>query len=242
MATYAALPAELALTALAGRFTAAELEIRALIAQAPTGDRAALLATALAILSKLRRDSAEGGAVGAVLYAYLVTAVATRLLTGRPSPDLLRAQQLGRGLALGLDRALVHAQESARTAFVTVTKDNIEDKAMDALTARVDAAGRRRQLAAEAAMRTQVAGAHAITRSTTAALDDGDQVTISSGGSHQCNMNAICPAFAGRTLTIGAPRTRLAPYHPHCRHRVIPAGVTEQEYVRAQEEAVATIS
>lgn len=250
----APLPGELALARLAGRFAEAEHRIRELLRQAPTGDRRRLLAWALATLLELRQVVAELAAAAA-LTAYATAALAAQLLTGRPAPAPERATDLGRGLQLGLDRALVSVEERSRAAFRTVTTVTLAEAERDALTARTDRLGRPYPLAAEAAMRTQTVAAHASTRGTVDTLGEGAEVAISNQAAPECHFNGICRAFAGRTLTIGDRRARFAPYHPGCSHRTLPAGSSladvaaaqllaaqRMEAVRAQREAVATIS
>lgn len=226
------LPAELALTALAGRYAQADQQIRALVAQAPEGDRAALLAQALAILTALRADNAAGGAVGATIYAYAVAALATRQLTGRPSPNPARALALGRGLQLGLDRGIVTAQDRTRAAFATATPDNAHEAAQDAVTARVDRAGARHGLGPEAAMRTTTVGRHAVVRATFDTIDQDATVTIGGGS---------CPICIPRQGTFPAHAAPRPPFHPHCDCTASPADYSIGRYVGAMRQAVAAV-
>jgi len=129
LATSDPLPAELALLALAGRFVEAEAQIRALVRRAPTGDRRRLLAEGLAILQALRAE-VTAAALGGTLAAYAVAALAAQLLTGRPAPDSDRAHGLGRGLALGLTRAIVSVEERSQRVFRSVTADTLEARGL----------------------------------------------------------------------------------------------------------------
>jgi hypothetical protein len=124
------------LRALSERFSEAERRIRALIARAQKGDRRGLVIEAIAILITIRR--LDFGVP--VITAYLDAFHAVRL-GGAALPA--GADDLAGSLAKRLDGGVQTATANAREAFGSVTEDNLEEVAHEALTAHVDTRGTR---------------------------------------------------------------------------------------------------
>lgn len=190
---------------MAARFQDAERRIRALVAQAPDGDRRVLLTSALALLAGLRAE--QPGLH--VETAYLAAARGARRARGRAPdlPDPSAVRDLAGSLAFKLDRAVRNAQERSRTAFRTVTADTVDESATAAVTAHTARAGTRWPLGGYADMVSTTIGRHATTRAVFDTVDADGTVTISGG---QC---PICVPRQGVFPAGGAPRP---PFHPHC--------------------------
>lgn len=216
------------LRALAARFADAERRIRALVAQAPDGDRARLLREALLVLVELRRQAAD--ATIAVEVAYAVAHGAVQQLLGRPVrlPDPAPVSRMGGGLARTLSKAVQTAQDGSRAAFRTVTSENVEEAAQDAVTALVARDGARLALAGYTDMQTATAGRRATSLGTRDALGPAGLVTISSHGTE----NPVCQPIEGKTYRADGD---LPPFHAHCGHVATPAGYATDEHVEALE-------
>lgn len=228
----AALPAEEALLALAARFEDAERRVRALVAEAAQGgDRRALLVEALEILLALRGDAQRAGPELEAAYAAAFLAVGLLLdLPDVPAPEA--ARDAGRALASRLDRAAQAAEEGSRTAFATVTEENLGERAQDATTALVARDGARLALGGYALGVAGQAARTATTAGTLGGLGAGGRVTYSSHGSR----HPSCAELEGQTFPVdAAPRP---PIHPGCAHTLTPDGFSEAALAAAQAEAV----
>jgi hypothetical protein len=220
----ARLPVDDELDRLAAPFHAAERRIRALVAQAPDGDRRALLIEALEILVELRRDT---DAAGTITEVYLASAAAIGVLQRRSvSVSPSGADDLGRSLAGQLDRSVRNAQEGVRIAIRTVTSETVADAAQTGVTAFVDRGGARRALGSYAEQLSRTLGRHAVSRGTTDALRAGALVQVSRHGTE----NPICRPLEGAII----PATgNLPPYHGNCSHVASPIGFSVDEHVAA---------
>jgi hypothetical protein len=214
------LPAEDRLRALARRFAEGERRVRALVRDAAAGgDRRALLTAALAVLYELRQAAAEAPAH--VAHAYAVSAAAVERLTGLPTPDPLRVDDLGRSLWLKLDQALARAETGSRYVFASHIVD-IGEGELIAITARIDRRGRRYPLADEAESLTRTIGRHAVVRGTLDPLPPDAMVEISGG---DC---PICEPLQGEQPAGVAP-----PFHPKCECVATPIGYSVDEHAAA---------
>lgn len=214
------LPAEDDLRALSERFNWAESRISALVRRAPTGDRRALLLEALAILLVLRREAI--GAGEHVERAYVIASLAVAHLTARPAPDGARAYDLGRSLAVQLDRAVRNVEAGTRRAVAIATADNLDAVTLDAIAARVVGASRRVSLSTETQQLTRTIGRSATSRATRDVLGDGGTVEISGGS---CG---ICEPLQGIASASLQP-----PFHANCGCAATPVGFTFEEHVAA---------
>jgi hypothetical protein len=188
------------LRALSERFAQAEARIRALLAQAPAGDRRKLLTEALAILVALRREDARGPVAVAYLAAFKESAGLAR--RRRAAVDDLAAS-----LALKLDRGAQTASASAREAFSRATADNLEEMVANGTTAHIGGRGTRWPLGAWATLNTETIGRQASTRGVVDAVGAGGKVVIDVG---ECG---YCAGFAGEAVAGEDP---LPPFHPSC--------------------------
>lgn len=223
-----ALASEHDLTALARAFADAEARVRALVAQAPDGDRRELLREALLILTELRRrlDDATIG----VEVAYALAVGAVQQLQGRniELPDPAPVTTIGGGLAKTLHDAVQTAQEGSRRAFRSVTPENVEDMAQRAVTAHVARNGARLALAGYADMQAATVGRRSTSIGTRDALGPTALVTISSHGTE----NPICRPLEGQTYRADGD---LPPFHASCAHVASPAGFSTSEHIAALE-------
>ena len=236
MAAEEPLPGEEPLYALAALFIEAERTVRELLRQAPGGDRRSLLAEALAVLLGLRREAQGAGAW--VVLAYVVARDAVAAITGR-APLTVQGQgddygrDLGRRLAVKLDRLAVQADGNAREAFSRTREDNLADTEHLSVTGRVDRLGRRQTIAAEASMLTATSARHATTRATLDALPPGELVRFKTSGK-SCS---ICKPHRGKTYQVeDTPRP---PLHPTCDCILVPVDATPARLISAMRvEAV----
>jgi hypothetical protein len=187
------------LRALSERFREAEQRIRALVARAPEGDRQALLVAVIAILIALRRLDLGGPAITAYLAAFRAV---------RRGGRAEAADDLSRSLASKLDRGAQTVQGNAREAFRTVTAENVEEVADEAVTAYVDERGTRWTISSWAQMNTETLGRRASTRGLADAVGPGEKVKVKVGA---CGW---CQTFAGDAVVGQDP---LPPFHPSCR-------------------------
>lgn len=222
------LPGEGDLQALARRFEESERRVRALVAQAPTGNRRELLESILRELAGLR-TLAPGEAVEA---AYVNAAKAVNLLTkGDPGEADRRAvRDLAGSLARKLDRAAQEASRRARSVLATVTEENLAEQSHEAVTGYVDEDGRRWALGHYAAMETSTTGRAASSRGIADAVGGG-LVTISSHGTKV----PVCIPIEGVTMPA---TSHLPPYHPGCAHTAIPAGFSSSSFQAAAQAVV----
>jgi hypothetical protein len=182
------------LRALSERFSEAEARIRALVAQAPEGDRRKLLTEALSILVTLRREDFRGPVHAAYFAAFK-----------RRGGD--RPVDLAGSLAKRLDRGAQLASVNARQAFRAVSAENTTEMTVAAVVAHVDERGTRWPLGAWATMNTETIGRQASSRGLSDAVGSGGKVVIEVG---EC---AFCQDFAGEAVVGEDP---LPPFHPSC--------------------------
>jgi hypothetical protein len=135
------------------------------------------------------------------------TPVALAYLTAHPDgrPDGVR--DLAGSLAKRLDAGAQVAAESAQTAFARVTRDNLDEMAVAAVGAAVDARSIRWSLGRWATMQTQTIGRQATSRGVSDRVGEGGQVTIHTG---ECSW---CAEHAGVAVIGQDP---LPPFHPNC--------------------------
>ena len=117
---------EASLRALSERFSVAEARIGALVAQAPAGDRRALLTEALTILIALRREDFLGPVHAAYLDAFRAV---------RAGGSKTAAGDLAGSMAKKLDRGAQTASSNAKGVFRAVTAENVEEMAAAAVVA-----------------------------------------------------------------------------------------------------------
>jgi hypothetical protein len=179
---------------LAQRFDRAERQVIGHLAAATDGGRTAALKQALSIITALRLLDAR-------------TPVALAYLTAHPDgrPDGVR--DLAGSLAKRLDAGAQVAAESAQTAFARVTRDNLDEMAVAAVGAAVDARSIRWSLGRWATMQTQTIGRQATSRGVSDRVGEGGQVTIHTG---ECSW---CAEHAGVAVIGQDP---LPPFHPNC--------------------------
>lgn len=224
----ARLPVDDDLDRLAAPFHAAERRIRELVAQAPEGDRRALLIEALEILIVLRRDTDAADTIASI---YALSAAAVGVLQKRSvSVSPSGADDLGRSLAGQLDRSVRTAAEGVRAAMRTVTVETVADASQTAVTALVDRSGARRALGSYAEQLSRTLGRHAVSRGTTDALRAGALVQVSRHGTE----NPICRPLEGVILPASGS---LPPYHASCSHVASPIGFSVDEHVAAFQAA-----
>jgi uncharacterized membrane protein YgcG len=199
-------PGEQELRALARRFEDTEARIRALISNAPDGNRRALLTEALEALIALRRQDLAAPVTAAYLAAF-------RAVRRGGNPQAVR--DLSRSLAAKLDDAATTASDNTRAAFRAVTPDNLEELQHDAVTAHVDRVGKRWTLGAYAEMTASTIGRRASSRGTLDGVGPGGSVTVSSHGTN----NPVCQPLEGKTFPAG--RAPQPPFHANCKHYLI---------------------
>lgn len=197
-------PGEADLRALTRRFEDAERRVRALVAQAPDGDRRALLIEALRILIVLRQDDLRGPIISAYLGAF----------ESARGADLRVPDDLAASLHRKLDRAAQTAASSASDAITRASVDNVEEMAEAAVTAHTDGSGARWTLGAYAAMVTSTLGRQATTRGLADAVGKGGRVVVEASG---CD---YCESFDGEA-TVGTDP--MPPFHPSCQCVAVPA-------------------
>lgn len=194
-------PGERDLRALSEQFSKAESEIVALLVRAPGGDRRQLLGQALELLAGLRQQDFRRP----VAVAYL-TALRGASRTARRDPEAVR--DLAGALAVKLDAAAQTAAEGSRQAFRDVTADTLEEMATTAVTAHVDAAGKRWSLGHYAQMTTSTIGRWATSAGTVSGVGRG--LVIVEGSSS----DEICGPLIG--LTFPAESAPEPPFHAGC--------------------------
>lgn len=225
-----ALPAERELLELVARYQDAERRIRALLAQAVSGDRRALLAEALRILAALRREAPSAG--DALERAFLVSAGATAILLGQALvlPSVAAVRDLAGSLVKQVTESLLSAEQGSREAFRAVTANDLDERAGDAVVAKVDTLGRRLSLSVHVEVVTRTLGAHAVTRGLVDTLPAGTPVRFSSHRS----ANPICRPHEGKVFPVeDAPRP---PLHPRCGHRLTPTGASVPDLAAAMDD------
>jgi hypothetical protein len=227
MAVLADVPGEDRLRALSRRFADAERRVRALVTAAPEGDRRELLREALTILVDLR-ELATGADLD-LMRAYAIAAGGISSITGEPVPDAERARDLGRTLALRLDRAAARAEEGARSAIASVTAETLDNALTTASTGYVNTSGARLPLGRYTDMQIETLGRSATSRGTRDAVRRGGFIQISS---HHTE-SEICKPIEGKVYPVDAPSTRWPPYHPYCRHLALPVGSSEAQVIAA---------
>lgn len=208
------------MTALWRLFVAVETLIRRLIFQAAErsgahaersgAQREALLREAIEALEALVE------AATAAPWLLEDTFATAAMEQGAPVPEVEpEVEQIGQALEAQLVSAAETAQERSRKAFETVTKENADEAAHDAVTGLVDAAGHRLTLGSYAQAVTAHAQRKAATEGLLAGLPDG-RVRFSKHGT----THPICKPLEGRTFPVEtAPRP---PMHPGCKHRLEP--------------------
>ena len=196
-------PGETDLRALARRFEDAERRGRALVAQAPDGERRGLYIEVLETLIALRRADLRGPVINAYRAAFETVR----------GGDLRDPDDLAASLHLKLDRALQRAAMNANAAITKVTADNVDEMTTAAVVAHTDASGARWALGAYAAMTTSTLGRQATTRGLTDAVGTGGKVIVEATG---CD---YCESFGGEA-TVGADP--LPPFHPSCQCVAVP--------------------
>lgn len=193
------------LRALARRFSDVERRVRALVAEAPEGDRRALATDAHRLLLELRQHDMRGPVISAYIAAFS---------TAGPRGEMRTPKDLAASLHRKLDSGAKTAAVSARAVFATVTAETVEESATAAVTAHIDKRGTRWALGSWAAMNTETIGRLATSRGITDAVGRGGKVTIEVSG---CD---YCAEFEGEA-TIGTDA--LPPFHPHCTCVVSPS-------------------
>ena len=192
------------LRALARRFEDVERRVRALVAEAPDGDRRALVIEAMRMLAALRREDLRGPVITAYLHAFETVR----------GGELTKPDDLAASLHRKLDRAIQRAFTSASDAITKVTADNVDERATAAVAAHRDASGAWWTLGPYAAMTTSTIGRQATTRGLTDAVGTGGKVMVEATG---CD---YCESFEGEA-TVGADP--LPPFHPSCQCVAVPA-------------------
>jgi hypothetical protein len=187
-------PGETDLRTLAKRYENAESQIRELVARAPSGDRRALLLTALQTLIVLRKLPARGP---------IVTAYLTEHQFGASTA----VDDLAGSLAKRLDDAVRRAQAGSRRAFRHVTEDNLDELRHEAVTAHETPDGSRWTLGSWATMQTSTLGRTASSRGVAHSVGQGGRVTINIGKCQLCQ---------GQASEGPIGQVRLPPFHNSC--------------------------
>jgi hypothetical protein len=193
---------------LAQRFADAEARIRDLVREAVKGNKRDLLAEALAILIALRQLDIRRPVTSAYVVAFVAVGNGGELRT---------PTDLARSLHLKLDQAAATASERSRVAFRRATVDNLEEMSLEAVTADVDRQGKRWPLGAYAEMQALTIGRHASSRGTLDAVGPTGFVKVSDHNTK----SEVCKPLEGKTYK--ATEAPQPPFHPHCKHYLIPA-------------------
>ena len=192
---------EASLRALSERFADAEARIRALLAQAPAGDRRELLTEALAILVALRREDARGPVATAYLAAF-------KEAVGLARRRRAAVDDLAGSLALKLDRGARTASASAREAFSRVHRGQPRGDARER-----DHGPRRRPRHALAA---RSVGGYERGDDRQAGIDPRPRRTRSATAGRWSSTSASAATARSSQARRSSAKTPLPPFHPSC--------------------------
>lgn len=205
-------PGEAHLRSIAASYQTAVAKIQGLLSEAVSGRREKRLGEAMEVYSELRKEAVEEAIQSAYADAY---DHATGMLMEESSAGTDPAGPLAESLRRKLDEALDEAESRTPDAFRSANKENLDDLKRQATIGHVDDGGREWGLDAYADNQISTLGRRATSRGVVDAVGGG-KVTVSAHGT----THPVCKELENQTFPASsAPQP---PFHPGCKHMLIP--------------------